>query len=156
MHRCEVMLKDTEDSRRLSHKIQSDVANQLNGIRMEALMVSSYYWPSLSDESDAVEGILNHLHPRVLEILEMFRSQYNELKKPRKLKFYPQLGAVDFTVKFNDGTKKDFHVNPILVRFLEHALIGFLNYTRHRFFSMSATSPLHPLPLMTLSLKWGM
>lgn len=116
LHRCEVMLRDTEDSRRLSHKIQIDISSRVDGVHTEALMVSSHYWPSLSDDGEHSDSMLSFLHPLVLDILEKFSGQYHELKKPRKLKYYPHLGMIDFSVDFNDGTNKDFRVNPILVR----------------------------------------
>ena len=76
-------------------------------------MVSSHYWPAIFDESSSIEAA--YLHRHVRDVLEKFSSQYHELKKPRKLKFFPLLGIINFSVDFLDGSVKEFKVNPILV-----------------------------------------
>lgn len=88
--KCEVMVKDAEDAKRLNHKINQIIQNKIQ-CSVNVLSISSYYWPSLSGQVE--EDLFKCLHPTVLGIFTAYRDAYVELKKPRRLDFFPLLGT---------------------------------------------------------------
>lgn len=105
------MLKDTEDSKRLNQKL---------ALETQALIVSDQYWPPLADEEVDSESLYASLHPRVLTLLDTYKNQYAELKKPRKLLCFPLLGSVTLDLVFDNGVERSFDVNPFVASLLFH------------------------------------
>ena len=75
---------------------------------MDFIIVSDNYWPGLT-----LDGM--QLHPSLDQKLKTYSEEYSVLKKPRKLNLLPQLGQVELTLDFEDGTSRDFCVTPLQV-----------------------------------------
>ena len=124
------MLKDVEDSKRLSSKI---ISGSTSSVPTEVLIISSNYWPNSSLEKTEKETF--PLHPRVFSLLSSFQETYQDLKKPRILTFLPHLGSLLLELSFEDGSERNIQASPL------HATI---------LFHLQDASP-HPLTLLTFS-----
>ena len=117
LHKCEVMLKDVGDSKRLDayvHK-ESDKQTLAHSIPgwLDAKILSGAFWPQLS--ADKVS-----LHPRIQEHLTAYSSYYSLLKKPRSLQWRPTLGVTKLNLSFEDGRVVSVSVSPLLANLILH------------------------------------
>ena len=125
MRNCEIMIKDMEDSKRISVNIGSTIAKRLmapNFLSPEAsyidtVIISHIFWPSLQKQS------LKH-HPRIQSQLDQFSLEYAKLKNPRRLIWFHQLGQVhlDLDIQLDDGTTftKEFICTPLQATLIKH------------------------------------
>jgi len=89
MRQCEIMIKDTDDSKRIVTNIQSTLRQkQQGGSVVDAAIISHIFWPSILQQ-DAIQH-----HPRIQAELDAFSTEYGQLKNPRRLVWYNQLGTV--------------------------------------------------------------
>jgi anaphase-promoting complex subunit 2 len=129
---CEIMLRDLEESGRVTTAIFSElrktakVAKATSEVRMDAddddevrnhafdcVIVSDNYWPQLHS------GEVLH-HPTALALMDSYNDAYHSLKKPRKLHPLPLLGHVDVDLDFDDGSSRSFSVKPIQATLILH------------------------------------
>jgi len=109
MRQCEIMIKDTEDSKRILNNIHSR-SGTIEEWKVEAAIISHIFWPALQKES------LKH-HTKIQTKLDAFSNEYYRLKNPRKLVWLDQLGTVqlELDVIDLDGTQKtkEFTCSPV-------------------------------------------
>jgi anaphase-promoting complex subunit 2 len=123
LHSCEVMLRDTEESKRVNNAIACEIKKThaskpsrdklsiSDNIDMEpsiidCIMISDNYWPTLQNNE------FTH-HPLALESITIYQETYTLLKKPRKLDISTQLGIVELELDFKDGSTRMFYAGPI-------------------------------------------
>ncbi|GAN09959.1 anaphase-promoting complex subunit 2-like [Mucor ambiguus] len=110
--RCDVMLQDITDSRRLDTSVHLN-----NGINpnLHAIIVSRKYWPGGNGEDDDddldddydMEDANNasiKLWPGQQESIEEYDQEFRKIKKSRKLKFLPTKGSVRLNLEFESRT----------------------------------------------------
>lgn len=89
LHKCEVMVKDVADSKRINATIQS--AEQNSHVRhkfpISAMILSSQFWPTFKEQS-------LQLPDEVLKEMEIYTEAYQSLKGNRTLNWKPHLGQV--------------------------------------------------------------
>ena len=129
LHKCEVMLKDMRDSKRLNGNIKAPPAvgtpaatddkarkqtETLRSSPLDATVVSALFWPPFADEAPdfALPESMN-------DLLETYGERYHHLKAPRKMKWRPTLGVVQMEIMWRD-VEVSVSVGPI-----EAALIHF-------------------------------
>ncbi|CAO3638855.1 unnamed protein product [Mucor hiemalis] len=99
--RCDIMLKDMDDSRRLDKSIHDSAGIDNN---FHAIILSRCYWPWGGDEDDLRETIEEesnlNLSSEQQGIIETYDSEYRRTKASRKLKFLPSLGSVTLELEF--------------------------------------------------------
>jgi anaphase-promoting complex subunit 2 len=128
LHSCEIMIKDMEDSKRANNAVYSSLTNKAaaaagQGIvdkDVDFVIISDNYWPSLTQDG-------MQLHPQLDQKLKRYSDEYSILKKPRKLNVLPQLGQVELTLDFEDGSSRDFVVSPLqanVIMFMAEATDG--------------------------------
>ena len=122
LHKCEVMLKDMRDSKRLNGNIKQPPAigtpaatdetarrqtETLRSSPLDATVVSALFWPPFADEAPdfALPGSMNAL-------LETYGERYHHLKAPRKIKWRPTLGTVQMEIMWRD-VEVSVSVGPI-------------------------------------------
>ena len=100
MRQCEIMIKDTDDSKRILNNIHSRSTTR-DEWKVDATIVSHIFWPSLQKES------LKH-YVKIQDKLDAFSDEYYRLKNPRKLVWMNQLGTVqlELDVIDHDGAQK--------------------------------------------------
>eukprot|EP00934_Nitzschia_sp_Nitz4_P000488 Nitzschia sp. Nitz4//scaffold126_size65214//33783//36208//NITZ4_006158-RA/size65214-snap-gene-0.52-mRNA-1//1//CDS//3329534695//488//frame0 len=125
MRNCEIMIKDTDDSKRIVTNIQQTLARRDAQDRtdhiFDAIIVSHIFWPALQKDS------FQH-HPRLQSGLDAFSAEYARLKNPRRLVWLPPLGTVELELDVvdpqEDGTSlietKEFSVSPLLATLIAH------------------------------------
>ena len=113
LHCCEVMLRDLEESRRINAMLQSSGGGARQGPPTDCLIVSDNYWPAL--QTDAVA-----LHPTALAAISAYEAAYAQAKKPRKLELVSQLGLVDLSLDFDDGSTRAFLATPVQASLVLH------------------------------------
>jgi anaphase-promoting complex subunit 2 len=132
MRNCEIMIKDTDDSKRVISNIHGTIkAKQLATASslgppppdpiVDAAIVSHIFWPTLQKEQ------LKH-HPRIQTELDQFSTEYGKLKNPRRLVWLNQLGSVqlelDVVEEGPDGTPaietREFTCAPLLATLISH------------------------------------
>eukprot|EP00980_Cylindrotheca_fusiformis_P003610 scaffold812_cov124-Cylindrotheca_fusiformis.AAC.2 len=127
MRNCEIMIKDTEDSKRIVSNIHNTLESngqiENNGGKMavDAAIVSHIFWPTLKNEQ------FKH-HPRLQADLDQFSNEYARLKNPRRLEWMNQLGIVqlelDVLGQRPDGSAavetREFSVAPLLATLISH------------------------------------
>lgn len=116
MRHCEIMIKDTDDSKRILNNIHSRNSVK-DEWKVDAAIVSHIFWPSLQKES------LKH-HEKIQTKLDAFSDGYYSLKNPRKLVWLDQLGTVqlELDVIEHDGTEKtkEFTCTPFHATLISH------------------------------------
>lgn len=117
LHRCEVMLKDIQTSKRVNKRILSgDIRDQklTNFKNLDVLIVSSPFWPekfspiaTLSEEPPVLT-----LPPEVEEALGIYTKAFEAIQASRSLHWRHHLGSVDMDVTIN-GKTQNFKVSPL-------------------------------------------
>ena len=140
LHSCEVMLRDIEESRRTNTSVHSalkskaaiagstiaasnsitisnsDSNSDRNHSIVDFAIVSDNYWPAVLSPADVdIDPSSATQHPMAQKWLDEYHATYKVLKAPRKLEISPHLGVVDIDLDFDDGTTRNFNVNPIQV-----------------------------------------
>lgn len=132
MRNCEIMIKDTDDSKRVINNIHKTLTTEARRKKqaksgspdpsvVDAAIVSHIFWPALQNEQ------FKH-HPRLQAGLDQFGSEYARLKNPRRLVWLNQLGTVqlelDVLEEQEGGTTtvetRDFSVPPLLATLISH------------------------------------
>lgn len=129
MHRCEVMIKDMSDSRRINrsfHKNQTSseqhisVENNTNVI--DTLVISRHFWPDIvmelvDEEEEKLSGV--KLHPDIVAFMKQYESHFKTLKAPRYLVWLHSLCRLELDVELDDGHTISFrHLTPVLASVL--------------------------------------
>lgn len=117
MQRCEIMLNDLIDSKRINTNIKKASVNQPSqtGVQLgepevsldvlDATIISSNFWPAIQDEALNVPGPMDQL-------LSDYAKRYHEIKTPRKLLWKKNLGVVKLELQFEDRAVQ-FTVSPV-------------------------------------------
>lgn len=135
MRNCEIMIKDTDDSKRIISNINTTLGlkrraaavqpvapeREKNPTVVDAAIVSHIFWPALQNEQ------FKH-HPRLQAGLDEFAAEYARLKNPRRLVWMNQLGTVqlelDVLDRKEDGSvsveTREFSVAPLLATLISH------------------------------------
>ncbi|XP_078479847.1 LOW QUALITY PROTEIN: anaphase-promoting complex subunit 2 [Lampetra planeri] len=117
MHRCEVMLKDVADSRRINSNILEEGAQWPGGpaapVPLNAMILSGEFWPPLK------EGKLE-LPAAVKEVMEAYTREYEKLKAARSLVWKPHLGLVSLDVHLAGGRSLSLSVSPVHAAIIMH------------------------------------
>lgn len=127
MRNCEIMIKDTEDSKRIISNIHRTLKSRRgtddasSKALVDAAIVSHIFWPTLQNEQ------FKH-HPRLQADLDQFSSEYARLKNPRRLVWMNQLGTVQLELDVLElrpnGTTavetREFSVAPFLATLISH------------------------------------
>jgi anaphase-promoting complex subunit 2 len=94
---CEVMLHDVETSRRINTAVhRSDFYHgTILNAQLNAQILSSFFWPSLRDDTFAVPEPIAALQ-------EQYAKAFSSLKAMRKLEWLPALGRVDVELELED------------------------------------------------------
>ncbi|KAL7631637.1 UNVERIFIED_CONTAM: hypothetical protein RMT77_018062 [Armadillidium vulgare] len=99
LHKCEVMVKDVADSKRINATIQS--AEQNSHVRhkfpISAMILSSQFWPTFKEQS-------LQLPDEVLKEMEIYTEAYQSLKGNRTLNWKPHLGQVELEIELKNRT----------------------------------------------------
>ena len=126
---CEVMLRDLEESARVTGAIQSELSKrhqkepgaspqqsenkETEKHPYDCVIVSDNYWPQLHS------GDVKH-HPMAEGLFTAYNDVYHDLKKPRKLHPMDLLGHVDLELDFEDGSSRTFVVKPLQATLILH------------------------------------
>ncbi|XP_042049133.1 anaphase-promoting complex subunit 2-like isoform X2 [Salvia splendens] len=123
MQKCEIMLNDLIDSKRMNTNIKKATIKQqpkpvadigeveLSLDNVDATIISSNFWPPIQDEALNIPGPVDQL-------LSDYAKKFNEIKTPRKLLWKRSLGVVKLELQFEDRTL------PFMVTPLQAAIIG--------------------------------
>lgn len=117
LHRCEVMLKDVQTSRRINKRILSgDIReHKLDDFKnLDALIVSSPFWPdkfspmaTLSDEPPNIE-----FPPEIESAISTYTKAFEAIQASRTLHWRHHLGSVNLDLTI-DGRTQNFTVSPL-------------------------------------------
>ncbi|KAL3631183.1 anaphase-promoting complex subunit 2 [Castilleja foliolosa] len=116
MQKCEIMLNDLINSKRINTTIKATVGQQpqpaadvgedvLSLDNLNATIISSNFWPPIQDEELNLPGAADQL-------LSDYAKRFNEIKTPRKLLWKKNLGTVKLELQFEDRTVP-FTVTPL-------------------------------------------
>lgn len=122
LHRCEVMLKDVNSSKRINKRILSgELRNhKLDEFRdIDVLVVSSPFWPEkfspMATTSDNPAKV--PLPPEIEAAVKTYTQAFEALQASRTLHWRYHLGYVNMDVKIN-GKTQNFVVSPLHVSLL--------------------------------------
>jgi anaphase-promoting complex subunit 2 len=117
LHRCEVMLKDVQISKRVNKRIISgDIKDQkLTDFKnLDVLIVSSPFWPekfgpiaALSDELPKI-----NFPSEIQSALDTYTRAFEAIQASRTLHWRHHLGSVNMDVTIN-GKEQNFTVSPL-------------------------------------------
>ncbi|KAL6513924.1 anaphase-promoting complex subunit 2 [Orobanche hederae] len=115
MQKCEIMLNDLINSKRINTSIKAtiqqpqqaddDGEHELSLHNLNATIISSNFWPPIQDEEFSIPGPVD-------QILSDYAKRFNEIKTPRKLMWKKNLGIVKLELQFEDKTMP-FTVTPL-------------------------------------------
>ncbi|CAH2079994.1 unnamed protein product [Thlaspi arvense] len=123
MQRCEIMLNDLIDSKRVNTNIKKASSqtgaelgeNELSVDNLTSTILSTNFWPPIQDEPLELPGPIDKL-------LSDYANRYHEIKTPRKLLWKKNLGTVKLELQFEDRAMQ-FTVSPthaaIIMQFQE-------------------------------------
>ena len=126
LHKCEVMLKDINDSKRINGNVKAppapgtpaarDVASTatLKESPLDATIVSALFWPPFSNESPEFIP-----PPEMKTMMEAYGKRYHHLKAPRQMNWRPTLGTVQVEVMHGE-IELELSVSPIEATVLMH------------------------------------
>lgn len=129
MRKCEIMVKDIGDSKRISNNIHSAMRNIKqsgssldsnsgeNDTVVDAAIISHIFWPALQKQP------MKH-HPRIQAKVDEFSDEYHKYKTPRKLVWFQQLGQVELELDVieenGEVSTKEFRCSPIHATLITH------------------------------------
>eukprot|EP01126_Amoeba_proteus_P026492 TRINITY_DN2624_c0_g1_i16.p1 TRINITY_DN2624_c0_g1~~TRINITY_DN2624_c0_g1_i16.p1 ORF type:complete len:336 (-),score=81.60 TRINITY_DN2624_c0_g1_i16:1277-2284(-) len=110
LHKCEVMLKDVSDSKRINEHIHAKIKRSIlsqevkSNHVLQATVVSGLFWPNLNTETFSV--------PEQMKFqMDKYAKEY-EMWKNRKLHWLSHMGTMNISLDF--GKKSlDFNVTPL-------------------------------------------
>ncbi|KAK3001753.1 hypothetical protein RJ639_020480 [Escallonia herrerae] len=116
MQKCEIMLNDLIDSKRINTNVKATIVQpSQNGAEfrehevsldtLDATIISSNFWPPIQEEA------LNIPEP-VDQLLSDYAKRFGEIKTPRKLQWKKNLGTVKLELQFGDR-EMQFTVAPV-------------------------------------------
>ncbi|VVB09331.1 unnamed protein product [Arabis nemorensis] len=122
MQRCEIMLNDLIDSKRVNTNIKKASQtgaelgeSELSVDTLTSTILSTNFWPPIQDEPLELPGPVDKL-------LSDYANRYHEIKTPRKLLWKKNLGTVKLELQFEDRPMQ-FTVSPthaaIIMQFQE-------------------------------------
>ncbi|XP_010488710.1 PREDICTED: anaphase-promoting complex subunit 2-like [Camelina sativa] len=122
MQRCEIMLNDLIDSKRVNTNIKKASQtgaelreSELSVDTLTSTILSTNFWPPIQDEPLELPGPIDKL-------LSDYANRYHEIKTPRKLLWKKNLGTVKLELQFEDRAMQ-FTVSPthaaIIMQFQE-------------------------------------
>jgi anaphase-promoting complex subunit 2 len=117
MRQCEIMVKDTDDSKRIVTNIQSTLKSKGKNSVVDAAIISHIFWPSILQQEP-----MQH-HPKIQAELDSFSAEYGQLKNPRRLVWYDQLGTVQLDLDvWEDGVLRTKQVTclPLMATLISH------------------------------------
>lgn len=124
LHRCEVMLKDVQTSKRINKRILSGDINEhkLEKFKnLDVLIVSSPFWPdkfgpmaSISDETPDIK-----FSSEIQTAIDTYTKAFEAIQASRTLHWRHHLGSVNLDLTIN-GKTQNFTVSPL------HAAILYL------------------------------
>ncbi|KAK9773452.1 putative Cullin family protein [Seiridium cardinale] len=98
---CDVMIKDIQDSRRLSSVMCRGAMNETEKTKLEwatrTKILSRLFWPDMGDERFVVP-------PSVTEMQRAYEDRFEHLKPSRKLKWLNHLGQATVELELEDRT----------------------------------------------------
>ncbi|KAI8368346.1 chitin synthase-domain-containing protein [Choanephora cucurbitarum] len=103
-HRCDVMLRDMSESRRLDKAIHQ---NSTLDPSFHAIIMSRKYWPGGGhddEDEDEEEEETTILWPDHASYMDQYDQAYQKAKASRKLKFMAQKGSVTIELAFESRT----------------------------------------------------
>lgn len=109
VHKCEVMLQDVHNSKRINTFVH-EVSNPdlfLTLDKLHCLIISGYFWPV--DENEHKFKLPEKLASSYSEFLK----RYELIRASRKLKYHESLGSVNLTLEFLNGSKTWENVQPL-------------------------------------------
>ncbi|KAJ2609751.1 Anaphase-promoting complex subunit 2 [Coemansia sp. RSA 1365] len=95
MERCEVMLKDISDSKRINQNVLDASRTQHADMPLHATIVSRQFWAPVQSESFVMPPIMAAIRNR-------FAGVYESLKPARKLEWRDTLGQVTINIELED------------------------------------------------------
>ncbi|KAJ2803338.1 Anaphase-promoting complex subunit 2 [Coemansia guatemalensis] len=95
MERCEVMLKDMADSKRINQNVLDASRAQHAEMPLHATVVSRQFWAPVQLESFAMP-------PKMAAIRDRYAGVYESLKPARKLEWRDSLGQVTMNIELED------------------------------------------------------
>ena len=102
VHKCEVMLQDLANSKRINSFI-----HETPGVVLQCLVISSYFWPI--EESDGHFKLPEQLQ----KVFDWYSQRYTVAKASRKLKFHEMMGKTTVTLEFENGSRTWTDVAPL-------------------------------------------
>ncbi|KAK6159923.1 hypothetical protein DH2020_003304 [Rehmannia glutinosa] len=116
MQKCEIMLNDLINSKRINTNIKATIKQQPQPVadagehelsldNLGATIISSNFWPPIQDEELNIPGPVDQL-------LSDYANRFHEIKTPRKLLWKKNLGTVKLELQFEDRTVP-FTVTPL-------------------------------------------
>ncbi|CAA7055329.1 unnamed protein product [Microthlaspi erraticum] len=122
MQRCEIMLNDLIDSKRVNTNIKKASKTgtelgegELSIDTLTSTILSTNFWPPIQDEPLELPGPVDKL-------LSDYANKYHQIKTPRKLLWKKNLGTVKLELQFEDRAMQ-FTVSPthaaIIMQFQE-------------------------------------
>ncbi|PIA62798.1 hypothetical protein AQUCO_00200666v1 [Aquilegia coerulea] len=117
MQKCEIMLNDLINSKRINTNIKASISDvsQKGSDRgeigvsldlLDATIISSNFWPPVQDESINIPETVDQL-------FSDYAKRFYEIKTPRKLLWKKNLGTVKLELQFGDRAAQ-FTVTPVL------------------------------------------
>lgn len=99
LHKCEVMVKDVADSKRINTSIHSDENPHRERQRfpVSSMILSAEFWPSFKEER-------LQLPEEVSRELDIYTEAFKDLKGNRTLNWKPHLGQVQIEVELKSRT----------------------------------------------------
>ncbi|KAK4305032.1 hypothetical protein Pmani_023056 [Petrolisthes manimaculis] len=99
LHKCEVMVKDVADSKRINSSINSDEnpRREKQKFPVSCMILSAQFWPSFKEER-------LKLPEEVTRDLDTYTEAFQELKGNRTLNWKPHLGQVQVEVELKNRT----------------------------------------------------
>ena len=126
LHKCEVMLKDMNDSKRINGNVKAPPAPGTPAARdeastavlrespLDATIVSALFWPPFSNEAPDFK-----LPPAMREMTDAYGKRYHHLKAPRQMNWKPTLGTVQVEVMRGE-IEVEISVSPVEAALLTH------------------------------------
>ncbi|XP_067946138.1 anaphase-promoting complex subunit 2-like isoform X2 [Watersipora subatra] len=112
LHKCEVMLKDITDSKRLNTWIHSELLkappDQQIPFEMNAMMLSGQYWPNFREEKLQLPLLMQ-------SALNKYTKAYEIAKVNRTLKWQPHIGQIEVDIEMDSGQVLSFKTSPVNV-----------------------------------------